>query len=392
MQVVVRTLCWLGVVAALARAQTSDLEKIKAAVMESLRRLPNYTCTETFQRTELPIISGRPRLMMAETVRLDVAYLDGKEMFGWPASGKIDEADITKLISGSVGNGYFGLFPNSIFSAANNWFQLVGAVDLDGKKSVRYDYRVPKANRAYELSNGSLAAVVGFHGSFWVDPATLDLMRITVIADDPPAVLDFASATGTLDFERKLIGGSSFVIPKSAEMIVVSTNGTKHQSSLSFAACHQFVGEAVLKFDDPSVEPAAPTKIPIREVTLPDDFTVLFTLETPIDWSTAGGDPVRATLRESVQVNRVVVVPKGARLTGRIAHVVMRGDLYYVELAFTSLDFEGGHADLSGRRSGVSKNDAPLIFRNAKFKLAKGDRFTLHSRLLKSVHNDSIRP
>ncbi len=204
MQLVVRILCLLAAVAALASPQTSDLAKIRAAVMESLRRLPNYTCTETFQRSELPIISGRPRLMIAETMRLEVAYLDGKEMFGWPASGKIDESDITKLISGSVGNGYFGLFPHSIFAAENNRFKLVGDAEVDGKKSIRYDYRVPKENRAYELSNGSLAAVVGFHGSFWVDPATLDLMRITVIADDPPAVLDFASAVSTLDFERKV--------------------------------------------------------------------------------------------------------------------------------------------------------------------------------------------
>jgi hypothetical protein len=70
----------------------------------------------------------------------------------------------------------------------------------------------------------------------------------------------------------------------------------------------------------------------------------------------------------------------------------MRGDLYYIELVLTSLDFAGGHADLTGRRNGVSLKDEPLIYRSAKFKLARGVRLTPHSRLLKSVHNDSIRP
>jgi hypothetical protein len=120
-----------------------------------------------------------------------------------------------------------------------------------------------------------------------------------------------------------------------------------------------------------------------------------FNLDTPIEWgSAAGGDPVHGTLRDGVRSDKGagVVVPKGAGLSGRIAHLAMRGDLYYVELTLTSLDFEGGHADLNGRRNGVSVKDAPLIYTSTKFKLARGARLTLHSRLLKSVHNDSIRP
>jgi len=166
------------------------------------------------------------------------------------------------------------------------------------------------------------------------------------------------------------------------------------RSRLSFAACHQFVGESVLKFDDPAPQasPAA-ARTPAKVVTLPDDFTVDFNLDTPIDAATAAsGDPVHATLRDQVRENGQIVVPKGAGLSGRIAHLAMRGDLYYLEFALASIDFEGGHADLQGRRNGVSKKDAPLIYNSPKIKLARGARLTLHSRLLKSLHNDSIRP
>jgi hypothetical protein len=86
------------------------------------------------------------------------------------------------------------------------------------------------------------------------------------------------------------------------------------------------------------------------------------------------------------------VAPKGAGLAGRISHVAQRGDLYYVELVFTSLDFQDGRADLGGRRNGVSVKDAPLLFTSTKFKLERGARLTLHSRLLKSLRNDSTRP
>ena len=134
-------------------------------------------------------------------------------------------------------------------------------------------------------------------------------------------------------------------------------------------------------------------KGPAARITLPDDFTVDFNLDTPIDWeSAASGDPVHGSLRDSVVSNGGIVMPKGAGLSGRIAHLALRGDLYYVELNLTALDFDGGYADLDGRRNGVSVKDLPLIYQSTKFKLTRGARLTLHSRLLKSVHNDSIRP
>jgi hypothetical protein len=151
----------------------------------------------------------------------------------------------------------------------------------------------------------------------------------------------------------------------------------------------------VIKFDmgadDASAQ--AVSKSATVPIALPDDFTVDFNLDSPIAWgAAAGGDPVHGTLRDNVHHGGRVVLPKGAGLSGRISHVVMRGDLYYVELVFSSLDFQGGRADLTGRRNGISVKDAPLIFTSTKFKLDRGARLTLHSRLLKSLRNDSTRP
>jgi hypothetical protein len=380
--------------AVLAHAQQEQLAKIKGTVAENLSRLPNYTCTETIRRSERPKIDGQAKVMMLETTRMEVAFVDGKELFGWPGAAKIDESDVGKMIDGSIGNGYFGLFSTNIFSTPSTTFQYVNAAELDGKPAVRYDYRVPQFSDVYLIKTGSGKAWVGFHGSIWVNPATLDLIRITVAVDDPPMLLGFSSVESTLDFERRPIGSSTFLLPRGAELVVVDTDATERRSSLSFRSCHQFVGESVIRFDAPANEPAAASlKSPAKRITLPEDFTVDFNLDTPIEWSTgASGDPVHGTLRDSVASNGGIAVPKGAGLSGRIAHLALRGDLYYVELNLTSLDFEGGHAELAGRRNGVSVKDLPLIYQSTKFKLARGARLTLHSRLLKSVHNDSIRP
>jgi hypothetical protein len=245
----------LASLAVLAQAQQEQLAKIKGTVAENLSRLPNYTCTETIQRSERPKIDGRAKVMMVETTRMEVAFVDGKELFGWPGGAKIDEPDVGKMIDGSIGNWYFGLFSTNIFSTPSTTFQYVNAAELDGKPAVRYDYRVPQSSDVYLIRTDSGKAWVGFHGSIWVNPATLDLIRITVAVDDPPAVLGFSSAESTLDFERKPIGSSTFLLPRGAELVVVDTDATERRSRLSFRNCHQFVGESVLKFDAPASEP-----------------------------------------------------------------------------------------------------------------------------------------
>jgi hypothetical protein len=378
---------------ALPQAQTDDLAKIQTAVEENLSRLPNYTCIESIEQSERFPIEGKLKVTFLEKTRMEVAFVEGKELFGWPGAAKIDQSDVAKMIKGSIGNGYFGLFSKTIFQVPSTTFQYVNATELEGKPAVRYNYRVPQLTGAYFIKTGVSSAVVGFHGSFWADPVTHDLMRVTVLADDIPPLLGIASTSSLLDFDRQRIGSSTFVLPRSAQLVVTDADGPEKEVRLSFARCHQFVGESELKFEDPTAESlAAKVSGPIQYVVLPDKFKVDFNLDTAIDWSSsASGDPVHGTLREAVRLNGEIVAPKGARLSGRIAHLAMRDDSYSVELHLTSLDFAGGQADLTGRQNMVVANGVPLIYRSAKFKLRSGVRLTLHSRLLKSVHNDSIR-
>jgi hypothetical protein len=390
-----RILCGLAGGVVLAQTQPEQLAKIKRAVSENLIRLPNYTCTETVQRSQRTTVDRQERVLMQETIRMEVAFLDGNELFGWPGAAKIDESDIHKMIDGSIGNGYFALLSRSIFATSFAAIEYGNDAGLEGRPAVRFDYRIPKSSGAYTITGEIGQAAVDFHGSFWVNPETLDLLRITADVDNPPALLGVKSADSVLDFDRQSIGGSTFVLPRKADLKVVDVDGAENISLLSFASCHQFVGESVIKFDiaTDNSSARAVSRSAAAPIGLPDDFTVDFNLDSPIEWGVAaGGDPVHGTLRDNVHQGGRVLALKGAGLSGRISHVALRGDLYYVELVFTSLDFQGGHADLSGRRNGISVKDAPLIFTSTKFKLDRGARLTLHSRLLKSLRNDSTRP
>lgn len=370
------------------------MAKIKTAIEENLTRLPNYTCTESIEQSERLLVEGKLKVTFLEKTRLEVAFVEGKELFGWPGAAKIDQPDVAKMIQGSIGNGYFGLFPKTIFLVPSTTFQYVNATELDGKPAVQYDYRVPQLTGAYFIKTGTASAVVGFHGSFWANPMTHDLIRITVLADDIPPALGLASTSSLLDFDRQRIGNSTFVLPRGAQLVVTDADGPEKEVRLSFALCHQFIGESELKFDDPAADSLAPKVAgPIQYVVLPEKFKVDFNLDTAIDWkSSASGDPVRGTLRDAIRLDGGIAVPKGAAISGRIAHLWMRGDSYRVEFNLISLDFPGGHADLAGLQNSVQVTGSPLVYRSAKFKLSRGAHLTLHSRLVESLHNDPIRP
>ena len=101
------------------RAQSSlspDLElltKVRLRMQFHLRHQPNYTCVETIERSSRA--KSTHKLRVLDTLRLEVALVDGREMFGWPGSKKFEDTDVTKLVtSGAIGfNGNFR-FPRPV--------------------------------------------------------------------------------------------------------------------------------------------------------------------------------------------------------------------------------------------------------------------------------------
>jgi len=390
---------WLVLFAVLlARAQQgpapdlSLLSRIKGKVAENLRRLPNYTCTQTIVRS----LRRKPsaKLQRLDTVRLEIAYVGGKELYGWPGSGKIDQSQITKLVGGTIGNGDFAVLPSSIFLGESAKFRYQGESVLEGKPSVRFDYAVPRLASGYQLQSGATAAIVGYHGSFWVDPESLDLMRLEVAADDIPGGLKLASAIDRMEYDHISIGGTKFLLPRGAELDITDSLGSVSQNRMRLQSCHEFVGESALSFADiPAESFVAPSKPSLAKLDLPDDFSMEIGLDTAIDSaSSAVGDAVQATLRQTVLADGEAVIPKGAKVSGHIARLERRAGLFQVDLAFDSLDLKPGHADLSQRENDVTGSSLePLIFRLDHVKLARGTRLLLRSRLVKSEDHDPVR-
>lgn len=382
------------------------LTGVRAKVRENLARLPNYTCVETIERA----VRGKPtgKFTISDNIRLEVAYVAGKELFGWPGTAKIDEPDIRKMVRGAIGNGDFAITPRNIFSTPSAKIHLTGDTDLEGKHAVRFEFSVPKNAQVYSVESNVGRDYVGLQGHFWIDSGTLDLIRIESEAVDIEPKLGIVSSVTTLNYGPRMIGSSTFLLPQHSELVMTSVNGTGNRNRMTFHNCRQFSGVSVLKFEEPSEPDAVAPQGAVARVSLPDLFEVEIRLLTPIDSATAAvGDSVRATVKQNIKSGHDVAVPKGAEVSCRIAVLEKRGGYYLMALKPSSIDFDGGHADLTGRENQVAMmvhqngrfSNPNLIFRPGpqvlpmdRIQLAPGAGFILRSRLLKSKDNDSIRP
>jgi len=237
-------------VAAMASSAQSPplLDNVKARAQENLKRLPDYTCTENVERSLKARRERRPRHW--DTVRLNVAYVGGKELFGFPGTGRIDQSEVDRLVGGSISNGQFAIFVRSVFVENRATFGPAAETSLDGTPAFRFHYEVPVARSGFLLRSPPFGeAIIGYSGRFWVARDSLDLMRFVVLADNLPPSLKLLSDVTTTDYRSVSIGGRDFLLPEHSTSEAKDVRGAETRNVMTFENCREFVGESVLKFD-----------------------------------------------------------------------------------------------------------------------------------------------
>jgi hypothetical protein len=321
------------------------LAKIKLHMMDILTHQPNYTCLETVERSLRDASTRKYRL--EDILRLEVALVDGKEMFAWPGSKQFEDKDFRTMVpTGTFGTGDFALHERAILGSRAAEFEARGEQNLDGRPAVRYDFRVSRARSGYRIHTRDAEAILGYYGSFYVDPGSLDLIRLEIASDDLPPQLKLKSVTDRMDYERAQIGNGDFLLPESSEIVLVDVNGVESRNRLKFTGCHQFTGQSVLKFEEPdpagAFEPAQKA-----ELELPPNLGLSLSLLDPIDTQTAAtGDPVRAQLSSDLKVKGKVLLPKGAAASGRISRLERHDNFTLLGLIFTDVESSSVHATL----------------------------------------------
>src|SRR5215471_6219923 len=176
-----------------ARAQdlSPDLHllvRIKSHMREELSKLPNYTCLETVSRVHREPTQHVKvhKLEPLDTVVLEVVYSNHQEYYGIPGDGKLNVANPSNFVgSGLMGSGAYAMTLHNALEAARITF--VTWESLRGLTAAKYDFHV--LARALQISIPGGVGMVGEEGSFWVDPTSLDLIRLDSRAVDIPPYL-----------------------------------------------------------------------------------------------------------------------------------------------------------------------------------------------------------
>lgn len=327
------------------------LARIRQHMLWHLQRQPNYTCVETVERSHR--LGPTHKFRLQDTLRLEVALVNGKEMFAWPGSRKFEDTDLRIIVpDGAIGNGNFALHARSIFESIAARFDYRGDARIDNRPSVRYDFRVPRLLSGYQLRVSDRAAIVGYHGWFYADPQSLDIQRIEVFADDIPRELGLAHTGDRMDYGRMPIGEGEFLLPLSSELSMVDRDGQEHRNHVRFSSCRQFTGESVLTFGDPPAE--AEAHATIEQIELPANLGITLSLINQLDiHSAAVGDPVRARLQNDLKHKGRVLFAKGAVATGRITRLEKHDDYTMLGLEFSELESAGARARLQAKLESI---------------------------------------
>jgi len=342
------------------------LARVKLKMEETLRRQPDYTCMETIQRSVRRAPARRYRLI--DTLRLEVAIVEGKEMFSWPGAREFRTTDPREMVpSGTIGTGYFALHARAVFVSNVARFTYVGREEIGGRLCERFDYSVPLMWSGYRLRVGDRSAIVAYSGSFWADAKTYDLVRLDIHAEQIPASLGLEAVHTILEYGRVPIGGHDFLLPRRAVTTLTQTNGDENRNETLFADCRQYTGESFLSFAPPPKDLPAPAPPP-ETVELPVGLRFEIALETGIEETTPVGTILQARLTRDAKRKRRVILPKGARVTGRLLHLEQIGGgsgYFVVAVGLESVEFGRKRAELRARLirfpSYVGGGQRPLV-------------------------------
>ena len=328
--------------AAAASAQDDPqtlLLRVRENLRETIGRLPKYMCTLTIDRDQYQAdrIKGspscdsllseknkghlKPHLYENDRLRLDVAISDSaNEIYSWVGEDRFDDRDLFQLVRvGALQTGSYSIFLSSIFTGAAASFSYNGDIVMDGRKLVEFGFQVPREKSNYLFGNRSEHVISAYGGTFLVDPKTGDLTRLVVRTSQLPAEMGSCEATTTLDYNRVRLNDLDFLLPREAQLEIVETNGSELHNRTMYSACHRFLGESTLTFDEP-ITAAAGKSSAAKAWALPAGipFTAVFTQSIDPAMA-AAGDRVKGKLNKAIRdASSNVLVPEGSEVTARI--------------------------------------------------------------------------
>jgi hypothetical protein len=349
----IRSLAVLAVAFAPSSAFSDDLApevlmlaRVKAHMRHEIVRIPNFTCVESLERYHKDA-GSKTTMKPLDTLQLEVAHIGGRELFSWLGDRNFKEDNPSMFVGGGmIGNGIFVSHLRSLFVDDNGLFQYRGEVDLGGRRAACYSFQIPLRMSGYEIRIVGAGGTVGTKGLFWVDPQSLDLIRLEIHADEIPPTLPLVDAITTIDYARVRVGTTDVLMPQTSDMQLIEFSGEESRNVVEFTHCRSFNTESSISFtsaDSPTPAASAervPTPPDVQD-TVPGGLLVSIFLTTPITEQATVGQMVEAKVSGDVRYKNQIVIPDGSVVRGRVRrleHNSQPEDHFIVALEFSEIE------------------------------------------------------
>jgi hypothetical protein len=322
------------------------LSRIRWHLRDELAHVPNYTCLETisrFQGERRPGAQSNKALAKLDTVQLEIVYTDGREWYGSPGARQLSVDDPVAFTGGGmIGTGAFGIALNNLVEISILTYH--GEDPVAGRRAVRYDFRIPAVARPFRVTVNGATDIVGEEGSVWVDPESLDLIRVESHAVEIPPDLPLDESTMTVEYARMRIAGTDTLLAQSADSRLVDSSGNDSYNRIEFTHCHSYSTSSEITFDTkPAPAAESAPAAPVLGAAVQPFLEVTILLATPVSDKDFVGSLIEGKISGDVIHKGKLVIPNGSVVRGRIRALDHYPDFgaFAVGLEFTDVEVRG---------------------------------------------------
>jgi VWFA-related protein len=180
--------------------------------------LPNFMCIEVTNRSIDPTGTGKWKLR--DTISELLHYRDKAESRTMlEVNGKSDSTD-REGMKGTFSSGELGGVLKAVFlDSAKADFEWKETDSLGSGTLQVFNYRVAQSNSVFSVvGKNDKQLMVSFHGQLFIDSATRDVRRITLIADDLPRDFPTHYTSVAVDYDYVAINSHDYLMPINAEV------------------------------------------------------------------------------------------------------------------------------------------------------------------------------